>query len=328
MGLRFDRPALRLGYGGALLLLWLAVLAVPVLAPNAYVVSLVNAALINLILIASLNLLFGSCGQISLGHAGFFGLGAYCSGILAVRWGWPPLLGLLAAAFGVGFAALLIGLPALRMRGHCLAMVTLGWNAIIVVVLNTAVRWTGGPNGLLGVPPFAIGPWLLADDAAVLPLVWACAGLTMLLILNLRQSRQGRAMRAVAESELGAAALGVDTFRIKLMVFALSGGLAGMAGSLYVHANQFASPETFGVQASILLLVMVAVGGSGSFWGPVAASVAYTVLPQLLQGYDDLELLLFGLAMLVVLIAFPGGLASVPGALARRWRRRGAWGNP
>lgn len=320
---RARRPK-RVGTRVLLLLLWLVLLPVPALAPNAYVVSLANVALVNLILIASLNLLMGNCGQISIGHAGFFGLGAYCSGIMGIRSGLPALLGLPAAMIVTGLVALLIGLPALRLRGHALAMVTLGWNAIIIVLLNTMVSWTGGPNGLLGVPPFVLGPWAMPDDVAVYPLVWACAGATMVLTLHLRESRIGRAMRAVADSELGAAALGVDTFRTKLVVFVIAGALAGMAGSLYVHINQFASPETFGVQTSILLLVMVAVGGAGSFWGPVLGAIVYTAVPQLLLGYDDFELLLFGVALLIVLIACPGGLTAIPAALTRIRRRPAA----
>jgi branched-chain amino acid transport system permease protein len=305
----------RLSDRTALGLLWLALLFAPLVAPNAYIVSLANVALINLILIASLNLVMGMCGQISLSHAGFFGLGAYASGILAARYGLPAVAGLVAAMLLSAAAAFIVGLPALRLRGHYLAMVTLGWNAILTVLFNQLIPLTGGPNGLLGVPPFAIGPWTLFDDLHAFPLVWACAGLTMLVIVNLLHSRTGRAMRAVANSELGAAALGIDTFRTKLLVFVLSAGMAGLAGSLYVHVNQYASPETFGVSASILLLVMVAVGGSGSVWGPVFGALIYTVVPQLLLDYDDAELMLFGGAMLVVLIGFPGGIA---GLLARR----------
>ncbi len=300
--------------------MWLALLAVPLVAPNDYVVSLANVALMNLILIASLNLLMGFCGQISLSHAGFFGLGAYTSGILSTRYGVPAMLGLPVATLAAAAGAFVVGLPALRLRGHYLAMVTLGWNAILIVLFNQLIGLTGGPNGLLGVPPFVIGPWTLFDDLHAFPLVWACAGLVMLFILNLLQSRTGRAMRAVANSELGAAALGVDTFRIKLLAFVLSAGMAGLAGSLYVHVNQYASPETFGVAGSILLLVMVAVGGSGSFWGPVFGALLYTIVPQLLLDYDDLEMMLFGGAMLVVLIGFPGGIATLPGLLGRRVR--------
>jgi branched-chain amino acid transport system permease protein len=307
--------------------IWLAMLAIPFIAPNAYVVSLANMALINLILVASLNLLMGYGGQISLSHAGFFGLGAYASGILNVKLGVTPWLGLPAAALITAAAAWVIGLPALRLRGHYLSMATLGWNAILVVLFNQLVNLTGGPNGLLGVQPFALPGFegfaglKLDTEPRAFPLVWLVSLLVMLAILNLLRSRVGRALRAVATNELGADAVGVDSFRTKLLVFVLSAAMAGIAGSLYVHVNQYASPETFGVATSILLIVVVAIGGSGTFWGPLLGAFTYTALPQILLDYEDAELMLFGLGMLIVLIAFPGGLASVPDALVRVFAR-------
>jgi branched-chain amino acid transport system permease protein len=302
-----------------LVLIWLALLSIPFVAPNAYVVSLANLALINLILIASLNLLMGFGGQISLSHAGFFGLGAYASGVLNVKLGVSAWLGLPAAALVAAAAALAIGLPALRLRGHYLSMATLGWNAILVVLFNQLVSLTGGPNGLLGVMPFSLGAIRLDSEPRAFPLVWLASLLVMLAILNFLRSRLGRALRAVATNELGADAIGIDSFRTKLLAFVLSAAMAGIAGSLYVHVNQYASPETFGIASSILLIVMVALGGSGTFWGPLLGALIYTAVPQLLLGYEDAELMLFGLGMLVVLIAFPDGLAGVPRALMRRF---------
>lgn len=312
---------MRLSDHRLLLIVWLALLAVPFVAPNAYFVSLANMMLINLILIASLNLLMGYGGQISLGHAGFYGLGAYVSGVLGVKFGLSAWIGLPAAMLFTGLAALIIGIPALRLRGLYLSMATLGWNAILVVLFNRLIDVTGGPNGLLGVRPFAFGGFKLDNDMRQFPLVWLVSLLVMVAILNLLGSRIGRALRAVATNELGADAVGIDSFRTKLLVFVLSAGMAGIAGSLYVHVNQFASPETFNVSNSILLVVMVAIGGSGLFWGPVFGALIYTAVPQLLLDYEDAELMLFGLAMLVVLIASPSGIAGLP-AVVLRWLSR------
>ena len=304
-----------------LLLVWLALLAVPYAAPNAYVISLGNLFLINVILIASLNLLMGYGGQISLGHAGFFGFGAYVSGVLDVKLGIVPWIGLPSAAVLTGLSALIIGIPALRLRGHYLSMATLGWNAILLVMFNRLIELTGGPNGLLGVHPFTIGGLALDTDTRQFPMVWLVSLLVMLAILHLLQSRIGRALRAVATNEIGADAVGIDSFRTKLMFFVLTAGMAGIAGSLYVHVNQYASPETFGVNGSILLVVMVALGGSGTYWGPVIGALVYTAVPQLLLDYEDAELMLFGLGMLIVLIAVPSGLAGLPATLLGRRRR-------
>lgn len=307
-----------------LLVLWFALLVIPFIAPNAYVTSLANMLFINIILIASLNLLVGYGGQISLGHAGFYGLGAYISGALGVKLGLSAWIGLPAAALITGFAALLIGIPVLRLRGLYLSMATLGWNAILVVLFNRLINLTGGPNGLLGVKPFSLGSFALDTDARQFPLTWLVALIVMLAVLNFLRSRIGRALRAVATNELGAEAVGIDSFRVRLLVFALTAGMAGIAGSLYVHVNQFASPETFSVSNSILLLVMVAVGGRGSFWGPIFGALIFTAVPQILLDYEDAELMLFGLAMLIVLIAFPNGFAGIPETLRRALARRPA----
>lgn len=316
--------ARRLSDHWRLVLVWLVMLAVPFVAPNSYFVSLANLMLINVILIASLNLLMGYGGQISLGHAAFYGLGAYVSGILGVKLGLSAWIGLPAAALITGFSALIIGIPALRLRGLYLSMATLGWNAIVVVLFNRLVDLTGGPNGLLGVQPFALGAFKLDTDARQFPVVWLVSFLMMLAVLHLLRSRSGRALRAVATNELGADAVGIDSFRTKLLFFVLTAGMAGIAGSLYVHINQYASPETFSVSNSILLVVMVAIGGSGSYWGPLAGALIYTALPQLLLDYEDAELMLFGLGMLIILIMMPTGIAGLPAVLRKLFARRPA----
>ncbi|MBJ3778504.1 branched-chain amino acid ABC transporter permease [Acuticoccus mangrovi] len=297
--------------------LWALMIAVPFVAPNFYVVSLVNLFLIYVILIASLNLVIGFCGQISLGHAGFFGLGAYASGILSAKFGLTPWLGLPAAALAGGLGAFVIGLPALRLHGHYLAMATLGFNAILVVLFNELIPLTGGPNGLLGIEPFALGPIALDTDETVFWLVWIVSLVVMIAIANLVDSRMGRSLRAIGGSERGAASLGIDTYRTKLATFAIAGAMAGIAGSLYAHVNLYVSPETFSVFPSIMLLVMVALGGTGRLWGPIFGAAVFIAVPQVLLDFADLELLLFGLAMLIVLIGFPAGIAG----LADGWRR-------
>jgi len=181
---------------------------------------------------------------------------------------------------------------------------------------------TGGPNGLLGVKPFSLFGWPLDNEIKAFPLIWLVSFLIMLSIQNLLRSRTGRALRAVATNELGAEAVGINSFHTKLLFFVLAAGMAGVAGSLYVHVNQYASPETFDISNSILLVVMVAIGGSGTYWGPVAGTLVLTVVPQLLLDYQDAELMLFGFGMLIVLIAFPAGLAGVPEALMQRFKSR------
>jgi len=304
----------------AIALVWLVFAAWPFVALNDYLTSLGVAFFINLLLIAGLNLVMGYGGQISLCQAGFFGLGAYVSGVLAVKAGWPAWIGLFAAPLGTALSALVIGLPALRLRGHYLAMATLGFNAILTVLFVELVPLTGGPNGLAAIPPIAIGPVVLDSASRFFWLAWLAGGVLMALLAALVASRMGRALRAVEGSETAAASMGIDPFRTKLAAFVLSAAIAGVAGSLYAHFNQYASPDTFGFSASVLLVVMVALGGWGHYWGPVFGAALYTAVPELLRRFHDAELLVFGAGMVIVLLFLPDGLAG----LGEARRRRGA----
>lgn len=314
-----DTPTLgaRLGRSRrALLFIWVLALAWPLVAPNDYLLSLGVYFFINLILVASLNLIMGWTGQVSLAHAAFYGLGAYVSGVLDTRWGVSPWLGTLAATLCVAVVAALIGLATLRLRGPYLSMGTLGFSGILSVLFVELVPLTGGPNGLAGISPYALFGIALDNPARFYGLAWLVGAAVMWGLLNLYGSVPGRALRAIAGSEIGANTLGVDTFRAKVIAFSLSAGMAGLAGAMYAHFNQFASPETFGFFASVLLVVMVALGGIGSFWGPMYGAAILTVVPELLRRFQDLELLVFGACMLAVLLYFPGGIAALAGRLA------------
>ncbi|HEY1749132.1 MAG TPA: branched-chain amino acid ABC transporter permease [Xanthobacteraceae bacterium] len=299
---------------------WLLLLSIPFVTRNDYIVSLGVSFLINLMLIASLNLLIGYCGQISLGHAGFFGLGAYTAGIVSAKFGINPWAGLPASCIAAALVAVLIGIPVLRLKGHYLAMATLGFNAILSVLFNQLVSLTGGPNGLLGVKPLGFGTYLLDTQARIFPLLWLCAGLVMLGLNNLIKSRVGRALRALAGSELAAESLGVNAFRYKLIVFALTGSIAGLAGCLYIESNLYASPDSFDFSVSILLLAMVALGGWGRYFGAVLGALIYTAAPEILRTLQDAQLLIFGAGMILVLQFFPRGLAGIGDAAVRLWR--------
>jgi len=301
-------------------LVWLVLAAWPFVAGNDYVLSLGIFFFINLLLIAGLNLVMGYGGQISLCQAGFFGLGAYVSGSLAVKYGVSPLLGIVAALAGTALAALVIGLPALRLRGNYLAMATLGFNAILSVLFNELIPLTGGPNGLAGIPPITVAGYALDTAGRFFWLAWLAGAVLMVLLAMLLASRAGRALRAVSGSEVAAASMGVSPFRSKLAAFMFSAACAGLAGALYAHFNQYASPETFNFSASVLLVVMVALGGWGHYWGPLFGAAVFTAVPELLRQFQDAEFLVFGVSMLVVLLFLPAGIAGI----AQRLRERGA----
>lgn len=316
----------RIGSGKTLALVFGLMLFIPLVAPNNYILGLGVLFLIYMILVASLNLLVGYAGQISLAHGAFFGLGAYASGILSAKFGWSPWAGLVAAIVVSSAGALLVGLPSLRLRGHYLAMATLGFNAIVSVFFVELYGLTGGPEGLSNVPGLSIAGWKLRDPRLFFVVAWLVTLAVMLIVLNTLESRAGRAVRALAGSELAAASLGVDIYKYKLFVFVLASALASVAGWLYVHFNNFCSPETFNFFASVMLLVMVALGGWGRYWGPFWGALILTAVPEALRVFESLEILVFGVAMVLVMLFFPQG---IDGAIAAvRARRRADAGVP
>ncbi len=298
----------------------LLLLLVPWLSPNNYVLNLATQWLINLLLVASLNLLMGYAGQISLAHGAFYGLGAYVSGVLSAHYGVSPWIGLPVSLAATGLVALFVGWPTLRLRGHYLAMATLGFNAIASVLFVELRHWTGGPNGLVNIPPYALWGLRLESDRVffyfTLLLVFAC----LALLLNLLDSRTGRALRALSSAEIGAQCMGIDVQWYKMLVFVVSAMVAALAGCLYAHHNAFVSPESFDFGVSTLLVVMVALGGTGHWWGAFLGALVYTVLPELLRSVGDLEMLVFGVSLVVVLVFFPRGLGGV---LDWAWHRLG-----
>ena len=294
-----------------LLFMWIIFAIYPFISANDYLTSLGIVFFINLMLIASLNLVTGYCGQISLCHGGFYGLGAYVSGVLTAKFGIAPVLAIICALVITSAASLIIALPTLRLRGHYLAMATLGFG-VILSVLFVELSWlTGGPNGLMGVPPITFFSFSFESDLFYFYLVWFISMLLMWMILNLINSRIGRAIASVSHSEIGAAILGVNAYILKVKVFVLSASIAALSGALYIHYNQFASPEMFTFFTSVLLIMMVALGGWGSYWGPLYGALIFTIVPELLRSLHDLELLIFGLSMILVLMFYPGGVAAM-----------------
>ena len=285
-----------------LALLALVVAAAPLALPNNYTYEVAILVGLNAVVCVGLNLLVGYAGQISLGHAGFFGLGAYGSAILAARYGWPPALSLPAAVAGVAVLAWLVGRPILRLKGHYLAMATLGLGIIVSQVLATEDRITGGPDGMAVPPMFITGekPWYWIVGTVLIATVW--------LAQNLIDSPRGRALRALHGAEIAAAAAGIDAARHKLAAFVLSAALAALAGALTAHYSGFITPSKASFLHSIELVTMVVFGGMASTFGAVVGAAVLTTLPQLLAGFKDYELVTLGALMMLTMIFMPRGL--------------------
>ncbi len=302
-----------------------AVLGIGGFLDNAYYYTLLNFIGIYTLLVVGLNLLLGYAGQISLGHAAFFGLGAYTSGILTATYGVNPWLALAAGLVISGAAAFLIGIPALKLRGYYLAMATLGFGIIVYIIFNEASALTGGPSGLSGIPSLSVAGVALNTPGRLYLLIWTAVGLILALSANLMESRSGRAIRALHDSEPAAQSLGVDTALMKLKIFIWSALYASLAGSFYAHTLNFIAPSSFGFMFSIKLVTMVVLGGMASIWGSLLGAAVLTVLPELLTAFHDFEVVIFGAILMVVMIFLPRGL--VRGILDlwefRRFKRQG-----
>ena len=279
----------------------------PLALANNYTYEIAILVGLNAIVCVGLNLLIGYAGQISLGHAGFFGLGAYGSAILAACYGWPPLVSLPVSVAAVALLAWLIGRPVLRLKGHYLAMATLGLGVIVSVVLATEDRITGGPDGMT-VPPLNLGPWAISGEKTWYWIVGGALLCTVWLAQNLIESPRGRAWRALHGSEVAAAAAGIDPARHKLAAFVLSAALAAFAGALAAHYSGFITPSKASFLHSIELVTRVVFGGMASTCGAVLGAAVLTTLPQFLTVFKEYEMVVLGAVMMLTMIFMPRGL--------------------
>ena len=303
----------------------LIVFLLPFTLEGSFLLNVLVFVGINTMLAVALNLLIGFAGQISLGHAGFFGLGAYLSGVLTATYGTNPWLTMILAAVVVWILAFGIGFPILKLKGHYLAMATLGLGIILYICFNETVRLTGGPSGLSGIPNLSIGKFQFDSDKANYYLIWAFTALTMLLSFNLSNSRIGRALRAIHDSETAARVLGVNVRLLKVQIFAFSAAISAVAGCLYAHTMTFISPASFGFNVSVELVTMVIVGGLGSIYGSLIGAAILTLLPEFLRVFHDLDIIVYGLLLIVMTMYLPQGLAGGFSRLAtslRNMKRR------
>ena len=299
----------RLGWGA----IALAALALPALTANTYYLYVAATVGLLVIVTAGLNVLVGFTGQISLGHAGFYAIGAYTAALLTTRAGWNPLAAvavaiLLAALVGAGVAG-----AALRVSGPYLAMVTIAFGIIVEGVLIEWVSVTGGPGGIFNIPKPGLqrSYWLIMVTAA----------LALWLVANLRISAWGRAFLAVRGSEVAAESLGLSAYYIRIVAFTVSAAFAGAGGTLFAFLNGYISPDSFTLQTSILFLLALLFGGTGYVAGPVVGSLVFTLLPELLTGLADYRLILYGGLLMLSIYWLPSG---VVGALHQIFPRRRA----
>jgi branched-chain amino acid transport system permease protein len=270
---------------------------------SGYIASLVSVIGINLILALGLNIVTGFCGQVSLGHAAFYGVGAYTAAYLA-KLGAPLPLTLLAGTAMAGAVGIVVGLTSLRVRHDFLAVTTMGIGFVFLGFVRKQ-KWLGGELGISGIP----GPGLDAASYALLIVAFAVA--VAGFSLWIKQSWMGFTFDAVADDEDAARTVGVNVSAYKLTAFGIGTALAGLAGGLYVYFARIILPDTFDFVQSIAILTMVVIGGTGSVWGVCAATVALTLLPEVSRAAADYRLLIFGAMLMLVMRFSPGGLAGL-----------------
>ncbi len=302
-----------------LLLFILGIGILPSFLATNYPVMVLNIAALNILVVIGLNLLIGYAGQISLGHAAFFGLGAYLSAILTVTLGLPILVALVLASGLTALIAYILAIPTLKLQGHYLVMATLGFNVITYILMIQMDSVTGGPSGFAGIPRLALGGFVFDSDRKIYYLLWAVAVGGVVLSLNLIHSRVGRAMAALAHNEIAARCAGIDTETYKIKIFVISAVFASVAGSLYAHYLTFISPGTFSIFYSIQIVTMVLIGGIRSIWGCLWGAIFLTVLPEVLQEVKDYSVLVYGVILMGVMVFFPQGLfPGIAGVIRKR----------
>ena len=292
----------------------LAALALPLVNPNPYHLDVLTTSLLYALLALGLNLIVGLTGLLHLGYAAFFAIGAYTYGLLNLHWGWPFWVGWIPAACVAGIFGACLGIPALRVRGDYLAIVTLGFGEIVRITVTNLEQWTGGPNGLLGIAHPRIwwpGRGVLDFGVSSAPyyyLVCITTAVVAGLCMRMSRSRVGRAWIAIREDELAASCCGIPVLQLKVLAQGCGGAIAGLAGAIFAAKQGTITPDSFDFILSVMVLAMVVLGGLGSIRGAIVGALLLGSLPELLRGLEQFRMLIFGMAMILMMRVRPQGL--------------------
>lgn len=295
---------IKLLLGAAILLL------IPRFVPNSYIMQLVVNIMIYVILAMGLNLLTGFTGILSLGHAAFFGVGAYTAAILNTKLGAPFPVTLLAAVIVTAVISLVLSFPALKVKGTYLVLMTIGFGEVVRLLLVNWLSLTNGPNGIIGIKYPDFGFFALKNMNQCYYLILIFVVLLMLYQIKLMKSRVGRCLMAIRDDDKAAELCGIDIAQYKIKAFAISAVYCAVAGCLYAHVIRYVSPDSFRADESQLILCCVIIGGIGTFKGPVIGAILLTLMPELLRGMDYMRMVIYGIVLMIVIIFFPGGIAK------------------
>jgi branched-chain amino acid transport system permease protein len=302
---------------GVVVLIAVCVAVFPFLTESSYYLRIAALVFIFGLSVLGLNLLMGFAGQVSLGHAGFFGIGAYAVAVAPTHFGVPSWLALIVGVVIAGLLAFLIGRPILRLKGHYLAVATLGMGILIAMVFTNEAKCTGGPDGM-AVPRLVLFGWVARGSVTWYWISGVTLVIGALLAVNLIDSPTGRALRAIHDSEVASRVLGIDVARYKLIAFVLSAVYAAIAGAYLALFDGLVTPMTAGFLRSIEFVTMAVLGGLGSILGSVVGAALLTVLPQVLTVFHDYEHIALGLIMIVFMIFLRAGIVPSLASLFRR----------
>lgn len=309
----------RLVFWSALALL---VLGLPMLLTSDYHMRLANLVGINIIIVLGLNFVLGYAGLLSFAQVGFFLIGAYAGGILTVDYGLSFWLALPLAGLSAGFGAWIVGIPTLRLRGHYFAFATFAFAEIVRLIALNWTEFTHGASGIIGIPSPSLLWFEINTDTSFYYLVLAFVVLGIVVAGRIEKSSVGRALFAIREGELAAESMGIMTARMKTQAFILSAVYAGVAGALYGPLNSVISPDAFSFDVSVVVLVALLLGGSGSIVGAVVGTALVTLLPEWLRVLQDYYMVVYGAGIVLLMVFLPSGIVGAVHTMLDRYRLR------
>lgn len=292
----------------------------PVVVTNPYVLLIATLIGIYVIVNSGLDIVFGYSGQITLGQAGFYCIGAYTSALLSIHTDVPVILCMVAGGLFSSFLGMLIAIPSVKLVHHFLAMVTIGFGEIVRLLALNGGELTGAADGIPFIPKLELFGFVFDTTAKYFYFVLACTCLLLMLKQNLVRSRIGHAFTAIRDNPDAAAAFGMNVRRLKVTAFTIEGFFGGFGGALYAHLVGFISPETFTLQQSVLFLTMVLLGGAGNLWGPIVGSVLISIMFELLQPLGQAQMAIYGAIIMGVMLFMPRGIWGAVSSLGRRRR--------
>ena len=308
--------------GGAFIILALA----PVFVKNNYYITILNQITINIIVVFGLNFITGLTGQMNLGTAGIYAIGAYVSAILSTRFGLPPLVTIIAAVFAGFLVGRGLGYPSLKLKGVYLSLTTLAFTEIVRIFAMNLTDITGGTQGLTNIPRFAIGPIALDTNVKYFYFMLIVAVIMCLISVRIVYSKWGREFRAIRDNVDAIESLGLDIKVIKIRAFTLAAMYGTFAGALYVHFNQYVTSNTFTTDLSINYVIMMMIGGIGDIFGNIIGAVLVTLLPEILRFLGDYYQITYCILVFLCAIFMPNGIVSLYRIVTKRLHRRTAVG--